>query len=92
MVGAVARVLLRLIRGSGWIVRVARGTRVIGINLLESRDRVLSAIEEKRIGYTVALDHDGAVGRKYGAEAIPNIFVIDEHGRIVDHRYTPPER
>jgi peroxiredoxin len=69
----------------------AKGMPVIAVNLLEKRDRVMAAVREKGMRYTVAIDPDGEVGRAYGAEAIPNIFVIDERGRVAEHRYTPPE-
>jgi peroxiredoxin len=64
---------------------------IVGINLMESKERVSSAVDEDGMLYPVLLDRDGAVGRAYGDQAIPNIFVLDAQGRLVEHRNTEPE-
>jgi peroxiredoxin len=64
---------------------------IVGINLMESKERVSSAVDEGGMLYPVLLDRDGAVGRAYGVQAIPNIFLLDGQGRLVEHRYTVPE-
>jgi peroxiredoxin len=65
---------------------------IVGINLMESRDRIISAIARDGIRYPVLLDRNGDVGRSYGVQAIPNIFVLDAQGRVTEHRYTVPTR
>jgi peroxiredoxin len=69
-----------------------RGVRVVGINLMEDPDRVAAAVRDDNIRYPVLLDRDGEVGRKFGVQAIPNVFVLDENGVIVHHGYQAPTR
>ena len=66
------------------------GVPVIGVNLMEDRARVLNAVEDLPIRYPVVLDTDGEVGRAYGVEALPNIFMIDADGKVARHTYNVP--
>jgi peroxiredoxin len=68
-----------------------QGVPIVGINLMEDHDRVAAAVEREPIRYPVLLDTDGEIGRIYGVEAIPNVFVIDSDGRVVHHGFTSPE-
>jgi peroxiredoxin len=70
----------------------ADNVAVLGINLMESRERAADAVQDEGIRYPVLLDEDGEVGRTYGVQAIPNIFVLDSEGRLVEHRYTLPSK
>lgn len=45
----------------------------------------LSELQEQ----TVALDRDGAVARRYGVRWLPQTFLIDAEGRIVQHFSQP---
>jgi len=56
---------------------------VLGVNWREShRDfqRLLQQLQDVQL--TLSSDADGAVGARYGVTAIPQLFVIDQHGRI----------
>ena len=68
------------------------GIPVVGINLMEDRERVAKAVERQPIRYPVLLDESGEVGRAYGVEALPNVFVIDAHGKVVHHGFATPAR
>ena len=46
-------------------------------------DRNRAAKGEYAIENTILLDETGEVGRKYGAEKTPHLFVIDPKGRLV---------
>ena len=59
------------------------GIPIVGINLIESRERTARAVNNHNIRYPVALDLDGAVGRAYGVETVPTVFVIDADGLVV---------
>ena len=48
-------------------------------------DADLTKLQEQ----TVALDRDGAVARSYGVRWLPQTFLIDADGRIVQH-FTQP--
>jgi peroxiredoxin len=54
----------------------------VGINLRESRDKVQQFVEGESVGFTMALDVDGAVANSYNVRPIPATFFIDEHGVI----------
>jgi peroxiredoxin len=69
----------------------AEGIPIVSVNLLEEPERVQRAVEMQGIEYPVALDIDGEVGRAYGVEAIPNVFLIDESGNVVHNELTSPE-
>jgi peroxiredoxin len=67
-----------------------RDVTVVGVNLMETRERTVAAIRRDGIRYPVLLDRDGSVGRTYGVQAIPNIFILDEAGQVLEHAYTLP--
>jgi len=69
----------------------ADGIPVLAINLLESKERVAASVAESKIQYRVLLDRQGVVGRLYGAQAIPNVFVLDENGVVIEHTYGVPK-
>jgi alkyl hydroperoxide reductase subunit AhpC len=66
------------------------GISVVGINLMENHDQVAEAVALEPMRYPVVLDSDGEVGRAYGVEALPNVFVIDAAGNVVHHGFTTP--
>ena len=39
-------------------------------------------LERQKLSPTVALDKDGIVAQKYGAQAIPQTVVIDREGKV----------
>ena len=45
--------------------------------------RNASAIKELGLTYPVLLDEDGAIGRAYGAERTPHMYIIDAAGKLV---------
>jgi len=56
--------------------------KFIGINLRESRDKVQKFVEGEGVGFTMALDVDGAVANSYNVRPIPATFFLDEQGII----------
>lgn len=56
----------------------------IAINIGEDIDKVQQYAEAEGLGFTVALDSDGAVGSAYNIRYIPATFFIDEQG-IIKH-------
>jgi peroxiredoxin len=60
----------------------ARGVRLIAVNLQESPREVTAALRRLKLDLTVALDRDGSVAEKYGAEAIPQTVVIGRDGKV----------
>lgn len=64
-----------------------RGVRVLGISTDPSDARVEDFINFNPIDYTVLMDRDGSVARKYRAYSIPTTFIIDKDGIIAGRYY-----
>jgi thiol-disulfide isomerase/thioredoxin len=65
--------------------------KVLAIDFLESREKVLSFMKAKNVSYTVLLDRDGTVARKFRVVGIPTYVVVDRNGRIVYSDNALPE-
>lgn len=48
-----------------------------------SQDEWLKRIEEANVNIPVLLDEDGTVGRAYGAQTTPHMFIINAEGSLV---------
>ena len=68
----------------------AKGVRVVGI-ADEAPGKVKPFVKQqgKRMGYTVAIDKEGAMGKAYmggfGINTIPHVFVVGSQGRVLWH-------
>jgi peroxiredoxin len=63
--------------------RLSDRLQVLAIDFLESRQKVQSFMKAKNVAYTVLLDRDGKVARKFRVVGIPTYVVVDKSGRIV---------
>ena len=64
-----------------------RGVTVVGIAELDTRDRALGFVKKNANPYgLVAFDENGAVGRDYGAIAMPVHIFIDRRGVVSLYR------
>ncbi|MEX0937939.1 MAG: TlpA disulfide reductase family protein [Pirellulales bacterium] len=54
----------------------------IGVNQRESAQAVRQFMQARGWDFPVAMDHDGAIGRKYQVEAIPQTVVLNKEGQI----------
>ena len=59
-----------------------KGVQLIAVNLQEGPDKITAMLERQKLSPTVALDKDGIVAEKYGANAIPQTVVIDREGKV----------
>jgi thiol-disulfide isomerase/thioredoxin len=55
---------------------------LVAINLQEAPDRIRAALARLKLETTVALDHDGRVAERYGANSIPQTVIIDREGKV----------
>ncbi len=60
----------------------ANDVDLIAVNLQESPERAMAAIERLDLKATVVLDIDGEVAQKYQASAIPQTVIIDRAGNV----------
>lgn len=60
--------------------------KVIAINFKESRKQYWY-IKKKLKDLTLTLSHDkkGFLARKYGVNTLPNLFIIDQEGKLIHH-------
>ena len=56
---------------------------VISVFIAESERKVSRFVDDKKITYTILLDMDQAVARRYSILGIPLNLIIDKNGRIV---------
>ncbi|MCC7418977.1 MAG: TlpA family protein disulfide reductase [Planctomycetaceae bacterium] len=56
--------------------------RLVSINLEESAAQVQAALERQKLHVAVALDVDGVAARRYEANAIPQLVVVDAEGKV----------
>jgi thiol-disulfide isomerase/thioredoxin len=59
-----------------------QGVRLVAVNLQEAPDTINAMLQRHKLDLTVALDRDGLVAEKYGANAIPQTVVIDRDGNV----------
>lgn len=59
-----------------------KGVAFVGINLGEDSETIRQFLEEKKLSFDVALDEDNAIGRVYGAQAIPMLVLVDKAGVV----------
>lgn len=63
-----------------------RGVAVLLINQQETPEAIRTWAE-RRFTATILLDQDGTVARRYGVSGIPQLFVVDQDGRLLYRRH-----
>jgi thiol-disulfide isomerase/thioredoxin len=56
--------------------------RLVSVNLEEQPDQIRGVLERHNLNVPVALDLDGVAARRYQANAIPQLVVVDREGRV----------
>ncbi|MBX3439527.1 MAG: TlpA family protein disulfide reductase, partial [Planctomycetaceae bacterium] len=56
--------------------------RFVSVNLEERPEQIQGVLERHGLDVVVALDVDGVAGRRYEANAIPQLVLIDQEGKI----------
>ena len=56
---------------------------ILAVDLRESREEVVSFMEEHGLTFPVLLDSKGRIGSMFGARAIPTTYLIDFAGEVV---------
>lgn len=56
---------------------------ILAVDLRESRDEVVSFMNEYGLTFPVLLDSKGEVGSMFGVRAIPTTYLLDSEGKIV---------
>ena len=61
-----------------------KGVVWLAINSTNSADKEKNKnfAETEKVPYPILDDHEGTVGKAYGAKTSPHMFVIDKHGRL----------
>lgn len=56
---------------------------ILGIDIKENAEKVNSFSEKKGVKYTILLDTNGEIAKKYGVLGIPTNVLIDKDGKIL---------
>jgi hypothetical protein len=56
--------------------------RLVSVNLEETASQIQAVLERQKLNVAVALDVDGVAARRYEANAIPQLVVVDPDGKI----------
>lgn len=56
---------------------------ILGIDIQEDKERVLSKVRQYGLSYENLLDEDGDVSNLYGVRSTPSKIIIDSKGNIV---------
>jgi thiol-disulfide isomerase/thioredoxin len=56
--------------------------RLVSINLEEAAAQVQATLERQKLHMAVALDVDGVAARRYEANAIPQMVIVDAEGKV----------
>lgn len=59
-----------------------KGLTIVGVNLLESKERVQSFVDGAGMEFPVLLDSRGRAGNLYGAHSIPTNYFLDRDGVV----------
>ncbi len=68
------------------------GFVAIGVNQLEPEPEVRTFVDEYQLTWIFALDQDGAVSERWGVLGIPQSYLIDREGKIVESWLGPLSR
>ncbi len=60
--------------------------RIVGVNVAEDRETVAQYIRENKLTFSILLDTETSVARKFQVQGLPTSFFIDRDG-IVRHVY-----
>jgi peroxiredoxin len=60
-----------------------RGLAVLALSIQEPRERVAAWASDHPTTFTVLLDTEGRVTRRYEVTATPTVFIISRDGRLV---------
>ena len=68
-----------------------KGVVLYAVNQSEGSEEIEEFLKKEKLNVTVALDSDGSVGDRYGADAIPHFVVIDKTGvvQVVHQGFSP---
>ncbi|MGE5237446.1 MAG: TlpA family protein disulfide reductase [Chloroflexota bacterium] len=59
-----------------------KGLSIIAVNVGQEAEAVDAAIRKLNVTYTVVVDKDGKVSRKYHVSALPRTFFLDRNGVV----------
>jgi peroxiredoxin len=64
--------------------------RVLGVNMQEGLRQVERAQQRDQLRFEILMDTAGIFARRYGIYGLPQVMVIDKHGRLRYRNYGPP--
>jgi cytochrome c biogenesis protein CcmG, thiol:disulfide interchange protein DsbE len=68
-----------------------RGLVVLGVDYTDASSDARAFAAKRGLTFPIVRDGGGLIGSRYGLTGVPETFVIDRRGRIVDHLLAPVE-
>ena len=64
---------------------------ILGVNVLESRERIKTFLSDNSIDFPVLLDSDGETAEQYGISGLPVTVFLAKGGKILYYGFSLPE-
>jgi len=61
----------------------AKGLVILGVNVMESREKMVSYAKKNALPYRTLLDLEGKVAQSYGVVGLPVLALVSKEGRII---------
>jgi len=74
-----------------WQQYKSQGLVVLGVDYTDASSDARSFAAKHGLTFPIVRDGNGVIGTRYGLTGVPETFVIDRSGRLVDHLLAPVE-
>ena len=68
-----------------------QGLVVLGVDYTDATSDARAFVAKRGLTFPIVRDGNGVIGTRYGLSGVPETFVIDRRGRLVDHLLAPVE-
>jgi cytochrome c biogenesis protein CcmG/thiol:disulfide interchange protein DsbE len=75
-----------------WKQFAKRGLVVLGVDYTDASSDGRRFVAKRGLTFPIVRDVSGLIGSRYSLTGVPETFVIDRHGRLVDHLLAPIDR
>ena len=75
-----------------WKQYAKRGLVVLGVDYTDASSDARAFVAKKGLTFPIVRDGNGVIGTRYDLTGVPETFVIDRRGRLVDHLLAPVDR
>jgi cytochrome c biogenesis protein CcmG/thiol:disulfide interchange protein DsbE len=69
-----------------------QGLVVLGVDYSDASSDARRFVRRAGLTFPIVRDHDGMLGDRYNLSGVPETFVVDRRGRLVEHLLAPVDR